>query len=110
MEWDYVPFKPKRVYFIYGASSKRGAHAHVKEKEVFVCVSGSFTAKIHDGASWHEFKMNKPGQALFTSNKVWHEFENFSKNAIMLAISSTPYDGRKGYITDFEKFLDSSGI
>lgn len=105
IEWANLPFRPKRVYFIYGASSKRGAHAHKKEKEVFVCVKGSFVAKIHDGKSFHTFKMNRPGRALFTSNLVWHEFHDFSKDAIMLALSGTAYNGRKGYIEDFEKFL-----
>lgn len=105
IEFSKLPFKPKRVYFIYGASEKRGGHAHTKEKEVFVCVQGSFTAKIHDGKGFHTFKMNKPGSAIYTANLVWHEFENFSKDAIMLALSGTLYDGRKGYIEDFARFL-----
>lgn len=105
IEWDALPFKPKRVYFIFEAKGMRGGHAHKKECEVFVCLKGSFKAKIHDGKRFRIFKMDTPGQALYTNHHVWHEFYSFGKNAVMLAISSIPYDGQKGYIMDFDKFL-----
>ena len=76
----------------------------MKEKELFVCIRGSFTARIHDGRRFRSFVMKNPGDTLYTSNLVWHEFGRFSKNAIMLAISDTAYDGQKGYIMDFEEF------
>lgn len=104
IEWTDLPFQPKRAYFLFDTRSLRGGHAHSKEKEVFVCLAGSFRARIHDGKRFRTFRMNKPGQALYTANLVWHEFDQFSKNAILLAISSTPYKGTKEYIMDFEKF------
>lgn len=104
-EFKSLPFKPKRIYFLFNSKLTRGGHAHKKEKEVFVCVKGSFTARIHDGKRWKSIKMNKPGQSLFNANMVWHEFKNFSKDAIMLAISSTSYKGTKEYILDFKEFL-----
>jgi len=104
IEWSALPFPPKRAYFIYEVKGMRGAHAHKKEKEVFVCMRGNFTARIHDGKSWKIFKMTKPGQALYNAHMVWHEFTKFSKNGIMLAISSTPYRGKNEYVLDFEQF------
>ena len=105
IEWRDIPFKPQRVYFIFDVKGKRGGHAHKKEKEVFVCIKGKFRASVHDGKRWKRFKMAKPGDALFNENMVWHEFDNFSTGAIMLAISSIPYDGKKGYIMSFDEFL-----
>lgn len=105
IEWHDLPFKPKRVYFIFDTKALRGGHAHVREKEVFVCLAGSFSARIHDGKRFRSFRMNRPGQALYAANFVWHEFDKFSKGAMMLAFSSTKFDGRKGYIMHFEEFL-----
>lgn len=105
LEWKDFPFKPKRIYFLFGVKGVRGGHAHKKEKEIFICVNGSFRARTHDGRRWKTCNMKSPGQALYTSNYVWHEFDHFTPGAVMLAVSSTKYDGRKGYIMDFEEFL-----
>lgn len=103
-EFHALPFKPKRLYFLYDISGMRGGHAHKKEAEAFVCIAGSFRAKIHDGTRWRTYLLGKPGQCLYTAAMVWHQFESFSKGAIMLAISSTPYTGTKQYILSFEEF------
>ena len=99
-----LPFKPKRIYFLYDVSEKRGGHAHRQEKEVFVCIQGSFRGRIHDGKRWRTFTFKKPGQALYSDSMTWHEFYNFSSDGVMLAISSTIYKGQKGYIIDFKEF------
>jgi len=64
IEFSSLPFSPRRMYFIYDVKELRGGHAHTEEQEVFVCIAGSFSARIHDGAAWHTFAMNQPGQAL----------------------------------------------
>jgi len=38
---------------------------------------------------------------------IWHEFDEFSPDAIMLAISSTVYNGTKGYIMELQDFINS---
>lgn len=103
-EFKDLPFEPKRMYFIFDVRQMRGGHAHQEEQEVFVCIKGSFKAKIHDGQESQIFEMNQPGQALYTDAMVWHEFDDFSLDAVMLAISSTAYDGQKGYILDLDLF------
>lgn len=104
IEFSEIPFKPQRIYFLEEVKSLRGGHAHKDEDEVFVCVKGSFRATIHDGKLRRRFLMKKPGQALYTSRMVWHEFDRFTPDAIMMAISSTPYKGRQGYIMNLEEF------
>ena len=104
VEFSQLPFKPKRAYFLYGNKAQRGGHAHRNEQEVFVCAAGSFRATVHDGKKGKQFMMSKPGSALYTSKMIWHSFDRFSKNAVMIAISSTPYRGQKGYIMDFDIF------
>ncbi len=107
-EFDDLPFDPKRAYFLYDTKAIRGGHAHVKEEEVFVCVAGNFRARVHDGKKWRSILMNKPGKALYTGAMIWHEFDHFSKNSIMLALSSTSYEGTKDYILDFDQFKQQS--
>ena len=104
IELKSLPFKARRLYFVFNVNGLRGGHAHRSEEELFVCISGSFRAVIHDGERLRRFTMNKAGQALFTSRMVWHEFDSFTKDAVMLAVSSTAYTGTDGYIIDFEKF------
>ena len=102
---EMIPFEVKRVYFLTNTRGKRGGHAHMKEQEFFICVKGSFSAKIHDGEKWHTFKMDGGRDALYNDAMVWHEFDDFSDDAVLLAISSTNYEGNKGYIMDFDQFL-----
>jgi len=103
--FEQLPFKPKRAYFIYSSKIKRGGHAHKKEEEVFVCIAGSFRARIHDGKKWRTYKLYKPGKAIYTDKMIWHEFDDFSEDGVMLAISSTVYNGTKDYIMDFAEFI-----
>lgn len=105
IEFEDLPFKPKRTYFLFDTGALRGGHAHMREQELFVCLNGSFRATVHDGKLWRRFHMKKRGQALYTNRLVWHEFDNFSADAIMMALSSTRYNGKKGYIMDFEEFV-----
>lgn len=103
-EFGDLPFTPKRAYYLYDTKALRGGHAHKKEKEVFICIAGSFTARVHDGKKWRKISMNKPGKALYTAGMIWHEFDDFSPDAIMLALSSTRYTGTKEYILDLTIF------
>lgn len=105
IEHKDLPFMPVRSYFLYHAKQKRGGHAHLKEKEVFVCIAGSFTATVHDGKTEQKIVMDKPGMALYTDALIWHEFDDFSSDALMLALSSTPYEGTKEYIMSLDQFI-----
>lgn len=105
IEFMYLPFQPKRLYYITDTKEKRGGHAHRDEEEIFVCVKGSFEARMHDGKDWHTLKLQAPADAVYNDKMIWHEFYNFSRDSVMLCISSTSYDPkRKGYIMDFDEF------
>lgn len=103
-EFKNLPFTPVRAYFLYNTKAQRGGHAHLTEQEIFVCIAGSFRARVHDGKKWHKYIMNKPGKALYTAGMIWHEFDAFSNDAVMLALSSTSYTGTQEYIMDLEVF------
>ncbi len=101
---EYVLWDPKRVYYAFDISDGRGGHAHRIENEFFVCLQGKMTVKLHDGKTWTTRDLTTRGDAVRVDNMVWHEFTNFSENAILLAISSTNYDS-DDYIRNFDHFI-----
>lgn len=109
LEFDKnLPFTPKRVYFLYftPADMVRGAHSHFLEEEIFMCISGSCTALIDfDGTKKIKIKLNSANKAIYVGKNVWHEFKNFTSDAILLCLSSVNYlPGESNYELDYEKF------
>lgn len=105
IDFRSLPFVPQRAYFLFDTKELRGGHAHRNEREVFICIRGNFRAKIHDGRRFRTYRMNHPGKMLYTDALVWHEFDDFSPDAILLALSSTIYNGNADYILNFQDFL-----
>ncbi len=101
-----VPFEVKRVYYLWNVPNgvKRGAHAHTIEKEFFICIRGRCSIKVStDGSEPHKIIMNAAHRGIFVDNLVWHEFVEFSPDAILLCFSSTSYLP-DNYIHSFEEF------
>ncbi|HQF56983.1 MAG TPA: FdtA/QdtA family cupin domain-containing protein [Candidatus Magasanikbacteria bacterium] len=102
---DFIDFTVKRVYFITKPENKTGAHCHKIEQEFFILQQGSCTAVIDQGKGLEEIKMVGPTSAIYVPAFVWHQFKDFSEDAILLAISSTNYNpDRSDYIEDYEEF------
>ncbi len=101
------PFPVKRIYLVTAKDGQvRGGHAHLVEDEIFVAASGTITALVHDGENEAEIVLDQKNKALLVRKDCWHEFHNFSSDAVMLCISSTHYlPGEGNYILDKEKFL-----
>ncbi|QQS59062.1 FdtA/QdtA family cupin domain-containing protein [Candidatus Peregrinibacteria bacterium] len=101
-----IPFPTKRVYYLWGVpvGAVRGGHAHTIEKEFFICLRGRCTLKFStDGSPLQKISLNNPRRGIFVDNLVWHEFCDFSPDAILLCFSSTSYLP-DNYISDFEDF------
>ncbi len=102
---DYIDFEVKRVYFITNIKDGIGQHCHHNEKELFVMVKGSCMATIDQGQGLEKIEMQGPSDAIYVGNYVWHQFDNFSDDAILLALSSTNYNpDRSDYIEDYEEY------
>jgi dTDP-4-dehydrorhamnose 3,5-epimerase-like enzyme len=103
-----IPFVVKRLYYIWGVpvGVVRGGHAHTLEQEFFVCVRGKCTLKAStDGGELHKIVLRTSNRGVFVDSLVWHEFTDFSPDAILLCFSSTTYLP-DNYITDFQKFQE----
>mgnify|MGYP001954049438 CR=1 FL=1 len=102
------PFAVKRVYTVTGnAGSIRGAHAHTQESEIFVVVAGSVPPVVDDGETCEEIVLDHPSKALYVQTMCWHEFKDFSPEAVLLCFSSTHYlPGEQNYIIDRDEFYN----
>jgi dTDP-4-dehydrorhamnose 3,5-epimerase-like enzyme len=108
IESDFLPFKFKRVYYLFDVPSTafRGGHSHMQQQEVLIALSGSFEVTIHDGKSKKSYLLNKPNIGLLIPNGFWRELENFSSGAVCLVLASDIFD-EEDYIRDFDAFLNS---
>jgi mannose-6-phosphate isomerase-like protein (cupin superfamily) len=104
---DFIDFGVKRIYFLTDFDTENTKqHCHLEEKELFVMIKGKATAVIDQGNGKEEFELEGGKNAIYCSNFVWHGFRNISKDAIILALSSTNYSpNRKDYLENYEEYL-----
>ncbi|MFW5879760.1 MAG: sugar 3,4-ketoisomerase [bacterium] len=104
-EENHIPFKIKRVYWIYDVpgGQVRGGHAFKEQKEFIVALSGSFDVKISDGEKEETVHLNRSYYGLYIPNMLWRQMSNFSTNALALVLSSTDFS-EDDYIRNFETF------
>ena len=100
-----IPFKIKRVYYLYDvpSSAARGGHAHKEQFEFLIPISGSFDVVLNDTKEKRTISLNKPNKGLLIKSNVWRELENFSSGSVCLVISSGEYD-EEDYIREFDAF------
>ena len=105
-EENHIPFKIKRVYWIYDVpgGQKRGGHAFKEQQEFIVALSGSFDVVIDDGKQKQTFSLNRSYYGLYIPNGLWREMNNFSTNSLALVLSSTEFS-EDDYIRDYAAFL-----
>lgn len=106
-EQNHIPFKIKRVYWIYDVpgGELRGGHAYVKNNEFVIALSGSFDVIIKDGKSRKKFSLNRSYYGLYIPKMLWRSVENFSTNSLCLVLASENYN-EKDYIRDYKEFLE----
>lgn len=105
-EENHIPFKIKRVYWIYDVpgGQKRGGHAFKEQQEFIVALSGSFDVVIDDGKQKQTFPLNRSYYGLYIPNGLWREMNNFSTNSLALVLSSTEFS-EEDYIRDYKNYL-----
>jgi len=107
-EWNHVPFKIERTYWIYDVpgGEKRGGHAYRNNQEFIVALSGSFDVILDNGNKREVFSLNRSHYGLYIPQGVWRQMENFSTNSLALILASTKYDVND-YIRDYVEFKKS---
>jgi len=106
VEKEVIPFKMKRVYYLYDvpSDSSRGGHAHIEQQEFLIALSGSFDVLLDDGKEKKTVTLNKPDKGLLIVEGIWRELNNFSAGSVCLVISSDVFL-EEDYIRDYTEFL-----
>ncbi len=93
-----LPFKIKRVFYIYGVdNSVRGGHRHKSTIQALVALQGSCDIYNNDNNLEQRFTLNHPSQCLILEPQDWHNMYNFSKDCI-LQVFASEYFSESDYI------------
>lgn len=105
-EMKNIPFKIKRVYYMYDTKLgvRRGYHAHKHLKQVLICVKGSCKILLDNGHEKSELVLDTPNKGLFIESAVWREMFDFSEDAVLMVLASELYD-ESDYIRNYEEFI-----
>ncbi len=106
-EFKDIPFRIKRVYYMYDTADGfvRGKHAHKNLEQILVCIHGSCKIKLDNGYEQKVVPLEKPYEGLYVPNNMWREMYDFSEGAVLLVFASELYDA-SDYIRDYDEFLE----
>ena len=109
-EFKDIPFKIKRVYYMYDTASGvvRGQHAHKNLQQILICIHGSCKILLDNGNEKKVVPLEKPYEGLYVANDMWHEMFEFSAGAVLMVLASDLYD-ENDYIRNYEEFLNFYG-
>jgi UDP-2-acetamido-3-amino-2,3-dideoxy-glucuronate N-acetyltransferase len=104
----HLPFVPKRYFLVYDVPGKevRGEHAHRASQQFLVCVRGSLSVVVDDGAKTEEIRLDRPDLGLYIPPLVWAVQYKYSSDALLLVLASDEYDPND-YIRDYDEFLSA---
>ena len=71
IEGGDVPFEIKRVFYQYDVpgGESRGAHAHIKDQQFLIAISGSFEVMIDDGKNRDVITLKQPYYGIISSSR-----------------------------------------
>ena len=100
-----VPFPVARVFWVYDVpvGTSRGGHAHKICQQFLVCMTGSVTVQIFDGAAERSVPL-AAGDALYVPPGIFAAEEYGSPDAVLLVFCDRPYEPAD-YLTDRAAFL-----
>jgi dTDP-4-dehydrorhamnose 3,5-epimerase-like enzyme len=100
------PFPPERTFFVYDVPSQyvRGEHAHRVCQQFLICVNGSVSVVVDDGANRKEVVLDSPQAGLFIPPLVWATQYRYQSQTVLAVFASHSYDPAD-YIRDYDEFL-----
>ena len=107
LEYDKeIPFNVKRIYSLYSIKNdaERGFHAHIKLKQLLICVSGSCLITLDFVEHREEINLDSPSKGLLLDGLIWREIKNFSPNCVLTVIASDFYD-ENDYIRSYPDYV-----
>lgn len=105
-EFRDIPFRVKRVYYMYNTvpDAVRGCHAHRCLQQILICIHGSCKVRLDNGREKKVVPLERPYEGLYISNNMWREMFDFSEDAVLMVLASEIYD-EADYIRNYDEFL-----
>jgi dTDP-4-dehydrorhamnose 3,5-epimerase-like enzyme len=102
----HLPFEIRRYFLVFGVTGEhiRGEHAHKRQHQFLICVHGRVHIVADDGHNREEFVLDSPELGIHICPMVWAAQYRYSKDAVLLVLSSDKYDV-DDYIRDHTEFL-----
>lgn len=107
-EFKDIPFKIKRVYYMYDIRRngvRRGYPAHKNLEQILICIHGTCKILLDNGKEKKVVPLEKPYEGLYVANNMWREMFDFSPDAVLLVLASELYD-ESDYIRNYDDFLE----
>lgn len=107
-EFKDIPFKIKRVYYMYDTLEgiRRGQHSHKSLEQILVCIHGSCKVLLDNGKEKKIVFLEKSYEGLYIPGNMWREMYDFSSDAVLMVLASELYY-EEDYIRDYDQFLIS---
>ena len=101
-----IPFEVKRAYWIYEVpeGKERGKHANRVTYQYLVAVRGCVRISLENKEGKQTYVLDAPDKGLLIPPLTWNELLHFSEDAVLLVLSSQPYQPDM-YIDSYEEFL-----
>jgi len=100
----------KRFFFILGDKNEiRGHHAHKKQLQFMVCLSGSCQLEFDNFKTKKSIKLDNNKVGVKVSSGIWGVQKYLEKNTLLLVLSDAAFN-EKDYLRDykdFKKFIKS---
>lgn len=102
LEFDRLPFQPRRTFVVYNVPSSefRGGHAHRECAQVLVCLKGSVVVDVDPLCT---YTLDAPSRGLYLPPMTWATQSAYSRDAVLLVLASHPYDPGD-YIRDHDEY------
>jgi hypothetical protein len=100
-----IPFDIKRVFYLYDLPlhGSRGQHAHRKQNQFLICLSGSIQLSTIYKNARRELLLSAPDQGVYLPAMTWLDIEVLEVPALCLVLASGLYD-ENDYIRNFALF------
>lgn len=101
-----IPFRIKRVFYIYDSDATvvRGQHANRESEFVLINVAGKSKVRITDGTEEIIVELNEPMMGVYIPRMIWKDMYAFSPDSVLLVLASTHYDSEE-YIRDYDEYI-----
>lgn len=105
-EFRDIPFRIKRVYYMYETIEGviRGGHAHKCLEQILICIHGKCKIRLDNGKEKKIIPLERPYEGVYVANDMWREMFDFSSDAVLMVLASELYD-ESDYIRNYDEFL-----